>query len=431
MSSFSSAALAALALCSVLASCSDAASREAERRLASMSLEEKAAQVLFIGVEGSGKPSSASLALLEDLRVGGVLLFGFNLSPEPAEAGVFTSQLQDAAERAYLQGESRSDSQREFRRDSPIPLIVAIDHEGGSVFRFKGPGITRLPSPKSVGERGEPNAARYAALLGKAAGSELRSLGITMNLAPVVELLTDENAAFLGTRSYGSSGKEADADAGAFIEGLQSEGVVAVAKHFPGNAAADPHKVLPLLDLSESAYKRDCLPRFSSAIRHRVSAIMISHVLFPAVDPDKPASLSPLVVRGELRGRLGFRGLAITDDLCMRAVSSSISLEKAAVEALVAGEDFLMIVDMRQAARARDAIVKAVDTGLIPASRLDEAVGRILALKTRYAMESELDPEARAKARASFKGKVEKNAAMIEAFESSSRSDSAKPRPLK
>jgi beta-N-acetylhexosaminidase len=237
-----------------------------------------------------------------------------------------------------------------------------------------------------------------------------------MNLAPVVELLGEGNAAFLGSRSYGSSGAVVDAAAGAYIEGLQSESVAAVAKHFPGNAAADPHKVLPKLEVSEAAYERDYLPRFASAIRRGVSSVMLSHVLFEALDAVNPSSLSPKIVRGELRGRLGFRGLAITDDLGMNALSLTHSPEEAAVAALNAGADLLMLVDMGQAPRVQAAIVEAVKEGKLSQSRLDEAVHRVLSLKSRYKMDVELDPKLRASRLSAFPGIVEANAKRLRAF---------------
>ncbi len=389
--------LALLTACSGDAG-SGGASANPRSSASSLDLSQKAAQVLLIGVEGSGRPSADTLDLLARLPVGGVVLFGFNLPPEPAGLGAYAADLQDSVVRT--------------RTGAGIPLIVAIDHEGGSVFRFKGEGITRIPPPSEVGPRG----ARYAALLGHIAGAELRALGVNMALAPVVELLNDRNKGFLGSRSYGREAARVDAAASAYIKGLQAEGVAAVAKHFPGNAGEDPHKVLPELDIDKRAYERDYLPRFASAIKSRVSSVMLSHVVFGALDPGKPASLSPAIVGGELRGRLRFRGLAITDDLGMRALSATWSPERSAVAALAAGADLLMLTDMRAAARVRDAIVAAVRSGRLPASRLDEAVARILEVKRRFGMEAGLDPKTRAKRLAGFPAIVQEDSKRIRAF---------------
>jgi beta-N-acetylhexosaminidase len=263
-----------------------------------------------------------------------------------------------------------------------------------------------------VGAKG----AGYASILGHSAGAELRALGVNMALAPVVELLTDENKGFLGSRSYGREASVVDAAAGAYIQGLQAEGVAAVAKHFPGNAGEDPHKVLPKLDIDTAVYERDYLPRFASAIRNRVSAVMLSHVVFAALDPERPASLSPAIVHGELRKRLGFRGLAITDDLGMKALSARSSLEDSAVSALAAGADLLMMTDMRAAARVRDAIVLAVKERRLPASRLDEAVRRVLELKRRFRMEGGLEPAQRAKGLADFPSIVREDSKRIRSY---------------
>ena len=346
-------------------------------------------------------PSAAATALLERMPVGGVVLFGFNLTGESADAGRYTAALQAAASRGWAE-----------RKSPPVPLIVAIDHEGGSVFRFKGADITRIPPPSEVGGKGRS----YALLLGHAAGAELRALGFNMALAPVVELLTDDNKAFLGSRSYGRSGAQADAAAGAYIEGLQAEQVAAVAKHFPGNAGEDPHKVLPELRLTKETYDKDYLPRFASAVKHGVSSVMLSHVIFPAIDPERPASLSPALVQGELRHRLGFRGLAITDDLGMRALSATKRPEESAVEALAAGADLLMLVDMADAESVRAAIVAAVKDGRLPAARLDDAVRRILELKSRFKMGAALDPDAREKALSDFPSIVRRDALRLRGY---------------
>lgn len=368
-------------------------SAEASARLARLDLEAKAAQVLLIGVQGAGAPSASTLELLRRTPAGGVVLFGFNMPERPADLGGYVGALQDAA----------------AKNGSGLPLVVAVDHEGGSVFRFKGEGITRIPPPSEVGALGEA----YASVLGRAAGAELRALGVNMALAPVVELLTDENKRLLGSRSYGRKASVVDACAGAYIDGLQRGGVAAVAKHFPGNAAEDPHQGLPVLGADRASYERDYAPRFKSAIDRSVAGIMLSHVVFKALDPAGPATLSRAVVTGELKGRLGFRGVAITDDLYMKALSASSSPGRSAVAALDAGADLLMLTAMGGAEPVRDAIVEAVRSGRLPASRLDDAVRKVIELKLRFGMEADLDPAVRARRLAGFAALVEADGRMV------------------
>jgi beta-N-acetylhexosaminidase len=347
-----------------------------------LSLEQEAAQVLLIGVDGKGRPAESSLELIAGFPAGGVILFGFNLSGRASELGDFTADLQDAM----------------ARNGTGIPLFVAIDHEGGSVFRFHSNDITRLPPPLELALRGPD----YAGEIGRAAGEELRALGVNMVLGPIVELLTADNAKFLGNRSFGRDPKRVDAVAGAFIDGLQSAGLAAVAKHFPGNADADPHAELPVLAADRAALERDYLPRFAQAIARGVGGVMLSHVMLPALDAKRPATLSPTVVGGELKGALGFQGVALTDDLYMKALTAKEAPERAAVEALAAGDDLLMLSTDSGATRIRDAIVRAVKAGILPRERLDDAVLRCISLKLRFGMEAALDPAVRARRLAAF-----------------------------
>ncbi len=350
--------------------------------LGSLDLGQEAAQVLLVGVGGKGQPSVASLGLLSSLPVGGVILFGFNLTDKAAELGPFTAALQDA----------------QARNGTGIPLFVAIDHEGGSVFRFRSNDITRLPPPLELGLRGPA----YAREIARSAAEELLALGVNLVLAPVVEVLGPSNAKFLGNRSFGRDPARVDAVAAAFIEGLQSSGLAAVAKHFPGNAGADPHAELPVLRVDRASFDADYLPRFASAIRHGVGAVMLSHVMLPAIDNRRPATLSAAIVAGELKTRLDFAGVALTDDLYMKALSSREAPERTAVEALAAGADLLMLSVGDGAPRIRDAILRAVKSGALPRERLDDAVLRCLMLKLSFGMEAGLDPAIRAGRLASF-----------------------------
>ncbi|MDP3179041.1 MAG: glycoside hydrolase family 3 N-terminal domain-containing protein [Spirochaetaceae bacterium] len=364
---------------------------------ADLDLASAAAQVLLIGVEGVGRPAAQSLELLSRLPVGGVILFGFNMPERPADLADYTAALQDAASARNATpqrgvGTSRGDA------PSRLPLIVALDHEGGSVFRFKGSGITRIPPAAEVGARGPS----YARMLGEIGGAQLRALGVNMALAPVVELLDDRNQRFLGSRSYGRNARIVDRAAGAYLEGLQTAGAAAVAKHFPGNADADPHERLPSLPINLKTYKRDFEPRFAQAIDRGVAGIMLSHVVCPALDPDKPATISSAFAQAALKKKLGFKGVVLTDDLYMKALTEDSPPERTAVEALAAGADLLMLTWNGRAESVRDAIVRAVKDGRLDRERLYDAARRVVELKLRYGMSDDLDSEIRAQRARTF-----------------------------
>jgi beta-N-acetylhexosaminidase len=331
---------------------------KARSLVAGLDLKQKVGQLLLIGVQGRGELRDADFALVSSLGPGGILLFGFNVPDRAIDLAPPLRALQKAATAS----------------SAALPLLIAIDHEGGSVFRFHG-GITRPPSPLETGTRGPV----FAGLLGEREGLELRSLGINFVLGPVVETLTEANQAFLGNRSFGRDPEGVDRVAGAYIEGLARGGVASAAKHFPGNSFVDPHAGLPVLGLSRDAFSRELLPRFTSAMSHGVPAIMLSHVLVPAYDERNPASLSPALVGGLLRKKLGFDGLVVTDDLLMKALAQTA--KRSAVQALAAGADLLMLSSSDAALPVRDAIVQAVKKGELPEARIDEAVVRVLRLK--------------------------------------------------
>jgi len=362
--------------------------------LARLSLEEKCGQLLLLGVQGQGSPSAEARALVRELGPGGILLFGFNIGEDVSELGLLTGGLQDAAAAS----------------GAGLPLIVAIDHEGGSVFRFKS-GVTRLPSAATVGGRGPD----YARLLGERAGLELSALGINLALAPVVEVRSSANGSFMGERSYGSDPALVDNVAGAFIEGLGASGVAAAAKHFPGNADVDPHRGLPVLEVDKTTLDRDYVERFRKAIDHGAAVVLLSHVLVPSVDPERPATISPLLDKALLKDRLRFDGVALTDDLFMKAIAAGLPPERSAVLAVKGGADLLMLSAGHAGHRVREALVAAVRSGELPESRLDDAVLRVIELKLRFSMDRAFDKEARAKRLASLPAIVAQSATVLDA----------------
>ncbi len=367
--------------------------QEARRILAGLDDEAKAGQVLLVGLGGQARLSANEASALKELGPGGLVLFGFNIGEDLDSVGILIDGLQAVA------------------RDSKagLPFLVAVDHEGGPVFRFKS-GLTHLPAAALVGSRGPA----YARALGEIGGAELRALGFNLALAPVVELSRKDNAQFLGQRTYGQDAPTVDRAAGAFIQGLESRGVAATAKHFPGNAGVDPHKGLPRLEVDRAELERDYLGRFRAAISQGVGLVLLSHVLVPAIDPAKPVTLSSKAITGLLKGKLGFKGVVLTDDLFMKALAASTGPEDSAVEALQAGADLLMLSQGSSGPRVKAAILQALASGRLSRARLEDAVLRVIELKLRFDMARAFDPQARTEARASLPNLVAADKARLE-----------------
>ena len=316
--------------------------------------------VLCVGFDGSSI-ASAPLGALRAFAPGAVILFARNAGP--------SSDVRELV--AALRGLT-----------SPGPLIV-VDQEGGRVERLRD-GVAALPSAMAVGAAGDAALARR---LGALVGRDLARLGITVDLAPVADLALRHDSRVIGTRAYGDEPERVAELAGAFARGLERSGVAAALKHFPGHGATgdDSHVTLPHVTVDEATLRaRDLVP-FARALAD-ASIVVTAHVVVDALDAQRPASLSRAIVTGLLRGELGFDGVVATDCLEMDAVAVGIGTVDAAVEALAAGADLLLISHHLELARAAaDAIVTAVDAGCLPLARLQEAHARVHALRERLA----------------------------------------------
>jgi beta-N-acetylhexosaminidase len=263
---------------------------------------------------------------------------------------------------------------------------MAVDHEGGDVHRF-GPGIARLPAAGSYWELAEKGGREKALLTLEdeafRSAREIRDLGITVNFAPLAEVLTGENRPFLGDRSYGPDPWFVEQAAGAFIRAMNRAGIGAVVKHFPGSTGTDPHSAASALGGGREALAAAVRP-FAALIKAgTVSAVMISHNAVPAWDGEQNASLSAAVMGTWLRGELGFTGLIAADDFSMAAAAASgLSPEEAAVKSLAAGADMVMAWPGNIRA-VHMAIRAAMERGDLPRQRLREAAERILFEKIR------------------------------------------------
>ncbi|MBW2038768.1 MAG: beta-N-acetylhexosaminidase [Deltaproteobacteria bacterium] len=325
-------------------------------------LRGKIAQVVMMGIDGL-IPSKEVKRLIER-GVGGIILYARNCH-NPSQVAELIRELQEAA----------------LSRGLKIPLSVAIDQEHGPVTRIKE-GVIPLPSPWAMGRIGDSDLVRRAARI---TGRELALIGINMNLAPVADILLHPQNRVIGTRSFGKDPQLVGTMVAAYIEGLQGEGVAACAKHFPGHGATetDSHQALPTLERSREEMEGAELIPFQRAARSGVAAIMTGHLLCPALDPERPTTLSPPIIQGLLRQDLGFEGVVISDDLLMGALSQWGPLEQRGVEALKAGVD-LLLVGGEEVDGLLETLERGVATGEIPQARAAEAVYRILRLKEQY-----------------------------------------------
>jgi len=316
-------------------------------------------QLLLVGMEE--REPSPRLRRLIRRGVGGIVLYERNCA-DASQVRDLTTELQGIAHEA-----------------GQPPLIIAVDQEHGPVTRIKK-GVTLFPSPYKLALRGEEAVREMARVTAK----ELSSMGINLNLAPVADLLLTDNEV-IGERSFGKNPERVAELVALYVEELQGVGVAACAKHFPGHGACkeDSHKTLPILDLSiDLLGKRELLP-FREAIRVGVATMMVGHILIPALDPETPATFSPRVIRGVLREELGFRGVVISDDILMGALSPW-SLEERALLALKGGIDMLLVSGEGEGEAVMEGLMRGWDGGRLPPERVRDAANRIAALKERF-----------------------------------------------
>ncbi|MDR3170845.1 MAG: glycoside hydrolase family 3 protein [Treponema sp.] len=345
-----------------------------------------AGQVLMTGIDGNVVLGETMEDLLRASPPGGIMLFKYNLDAEKDQVRFFLEACSALIAAAACPEPAPGG---EMGAGPGIAPFIAVDHEGGQVFRF-GPEVGRLPAAASFWETAQSAGRDYALHAVEEgayrSGQEIRDLGITMNLAPVAEILDEENGLFLETRSYGPDPVFVEAAAAAFIQGMEAAGIACVVKHFPGNTGADPHSGRAVLSVDGEVLDRMVQP-FASLI-HRVKppGMMVSHIVVPAWDGEHNASLSPRVIQDWLRGNLGFTGILLADDFSMGAVAVfDLSPEDAAVEALNAGIDMVMTWP-RNLSAVHGAILAAVQEGRLPRERLRQAVEQILFEKIRYGL---------------------------------------------
>ncbi|CAM5425683.1 sugar hydrolase [Streptomyces spiroverticillatus] len=323
-------------------------------------LTRDALAVLQPGFTGTAAPDWLLRSVGEGLSSVG--LFGRNIA-SPEQLAALTAQLR--AERA--------------------DVLVAIDEEGGDVTRLEVRGGSSFPGNLALGAVDDVDLTRDVA---RELGRRLAECGVNLNWAPSADVNSDPGNPVIGVRSFGADPALVARHTAAYIEGLQASGVAACTKHFPGHGDTnvDSHHDMPRIDVDlATLHARELVP-FRAAIAAGSKSVMSAHILLPALDPTRPATLSPQILTGLLREELGYQGLIITDGMEMQAISATYGIERGSVLAIAAGADAICVggglADEETVLRLRDALVSAVRSGELPEERLADAAARVRSLAT-------------------------------------------------
>ena len=337
-----------------------------------MSLRQKVGQLFIIHPDSLDPPPNpdekcavgctpAMMEALQQYPVGGIIMFGENIE-SPDQIRKFNTDLQACAE---------------------IPLFLCIDEEGGLVARLANHKAFDLPkyrSAASVGKSGDPSKALE---MGRTIGGYLKEYGFNVDFAPVADVNTNPKNTIIGSRAFSSKPETAAQMAAAMAEGLREEGIIPTFKHFPGHGdtAEDSHDALAVSrKTAEELAECEWIP-FESATENDM--IMMGHIALPGILPDRtPATMAPEIVTDVLKNQLGFQGLVITDSLEMGAITAQYTSDKAALYALKAGCDIILMPANLET--AFEAVVEACETGELSKDHLDATVERILRFKEQH-----------------------------------------------
>jgi beta-N-acetylhexosaminidase len=320
------------------------------------------------GFQGASLPESYARSLRESTR-GGAILFKQNVVEGPHQVAALARQVHAA---------------------SPAPLL-GIDQEGGRVARLRDPFIT-VPAMSLLASTGDT---AFAEKVANAVALELAAVGCTINFAPVLDVNTCPRNPVIGDRAFGADPEVCAQFGAAWIRGLEGAGLLAAAKHFPGHGdtSTDSHFELPVVDQSLARLERIELAPFRAAIDAGIGAMMTAHVVYSALDPTLPATLSPLICTS-LRERLGFRGMLLSDDLEMRAVADRWAIGDAAVAAVAAGCDALLVCHGEGAQEAAlEAMVRESERSPTFTARCEQARARVLEARSRVRVQPPSDAE--------------------------------------
>ena len=330
-------------------------------KTATLSTEQQAGQRLMVGFEGTGLNEDLK-DLINRLKIGGIILFAGNLK-SPDQIKELCRSIQDYAKICQQP-----------------PLFIAVDQEGGQVARLQEPFTIFAGNPHM---KTEADAVHFAEIT----AAELNQVGINMNMAPVMDVSPEGSGSIMAGRTFGDNPAWVSRLGVKVIEHLQLNNIMAVAKHFPGigRTTLDSHMDMPVLHDDLSIMEDFDLIPFKAGIQNRVSGVMLSHIFYPKLDPQWPASLSPQIAKNLLRKQMGFDGLVLTDDLDMGAISKHYDIHTAVHQILAADIDLTLICHKGPTIEiAFEEILKEMADSPAIKARGIESVERIMGAKRKY-----------------------------------------------
>ena len=338
-------------------------SAEIQAVIEGMQLDEKLGQMIMMGVQGPQLDSVAK-TFIQDRHVGGIILFKRNFVSVSQSLNLINELKQANA-------------------NSKTPLFIGADEEGGRVTRLPK-GLMKTPSNRKVG-----NAAngKYAYDVGELIGRKMSAFGLNMDFAPVLDVDSNPNNPVIGDRSYGNDAQLVSKAGIQQGNGMTSEYVIPVVKHFPGHGdtSVDSHIDLPVITHNKERLQNVELLPFKQAIKDGVNAVMVGHLLVEAYDPKTPASFSKIIIQDLLRDELQFDGVVITDDLVMGVIVENYSIGEVGVQSIVAGGDILLVGHKYTPVNELlTALQEAINEGVITEQRINQSVERILLMKQQY-----------------------------------------------
>jgi beta-N-acetylhexosaminidase len=332
-------------------------------KLKQMTINEKIGQMMLAGIDGTTMNAQAK-ALIQDYQVGGIIFYKNNLASTKQTVQLINSL-------------------KESNSRNAIPLWLSLDEEGGRVTRLPDE-LHKFPTNAVIGQA---NNEKFSFAVGSTLGLELKAYGLNMDFAPVLDINSNPDNPVIGDRSFGVNASVVSKLGVQTMKGLQSQSIVSVVKHFPGHGdtSVDSHIGLPVVQHDLNRLRNLELIPFAEAIKNKADAVMVAHILLPKIDANNPASFSKTTITGILRKELGFQGLVISDDMTMGAIAKNYDVGEAAVKAVQAGTDVILVAhEYEKEVKVIQALRQAVKDKRISMDQLNTSVTHILMLKSKY-----------------------------------------------